>query len=1157
MVFLLVIAAGARTAEIYLVNSSSSTNLLPVEVSLASLGLQPADYVAEAGGKRFPCEIRGGKLYIAVTVPRFKTLRIELKKAPAQRLSVLKQGESFAVKTERGTVYLSTRGLEGFAVNGERLIVEPRTKGGKLEQAQPGAVSASFVVTGGNGRSLYTVFRSGCVLIEAGGEFRLPASKILNCKRRRFGILTTEPLELSSPHDWAVADYGDKGGIVIAPLGRGSTVAMSKDGVKEFSKQAVLYPVKDVRAGWEVRYGLVPVIVVLRTEGGFKANVPSLKAVGSVQDLDKDGIPDLDSDRWDWDCDANGSVDLIWLCSENPKDRDNEPDYIFLYKGANLEKARLKRGFKAVIGKYSALITAGAGADVVWGRRKEEVVAGPDVRPTLVLEDWDDDGTLLTGSLLEGGHLSSDRLVFKNGLWEVYDLDGDGDGDIFASLDLSGKYGSHFDLRDEFSADYQLSFSLSPPTLSKYNNYYGPQGYASCFCKSFFCGRITQGAMEAFEEHFYYRIRDEDDVDDVFEGDAKFFLKDGGHRLTMGFGKTEAGWMIECNVGYEYKREPVYRVCTFVDKSGHTLKVWSTTLPVTWDGRALQYRWHKKYNAVDILPDCPWDRIASGRYYRSNPSLSMYVVAEGDERYCPEGMYGGGFECSGRREWGAEYSKGIVLYYSPLIGGLHLKNAKSGRQNFPRRLSARWDAISTYYHAEAFKPQKRFVGCNVVGGDKRYMGPLDVRYFDTDSDGYMDTYYYDADNDGVIDKKVYYNHKLGYIEFQQGEWVALWPKKYRFQEVSYRIENYDRIKKLYMRGFREDPIYVRINLSNSGIPIENQPMSTYGEPMRRLIRASSKLVVLAGDWISTAAIDSYHGEGGLYGWSDFSEKGMTRVGEMFNTRGCRLVVLSSPISQQALSRIEVLVVNRLRWVPDEGELLALLAWVRRGGVLLLLYSSEEEGDRVAFNALGSYLGFELAEFISKRSTLVWEALCGRYGVGPLVNITAPGPQNRVEHFEDHTAWSLLEGIDYLSVVGYQLKLGSGMKPLLSVYGKPIMAGRKFGDGFILVSGVNMWSNKYIFHPYFREPTSNAELVQRIVSRLTEMIGRLEILEFSVKGATLKVVIKGKGGTFKFLRSWKGNRVLVNGKEATYKPSGLFGVITLPRGTSEVIIEEVR
>lgn len=906
-------------------------------------------------------------------------------------------------------------------------------------------------------------------------------------------------------------------------------------------------------------------IITGRKQGEFVGQYSFGRKTGEVRvrDRDRDGLPDLDSDIWLWDVTGDGKTDFVWSF------RREQGRRMYFYRVRGLDLSKVALGEAQTDGyTYISLYSDEA-------PRAEEKVKR--VKAIVTLEDWNGDGKFFEGSLLSGGYLVQDRAWKGRVEFKTYDLDGDGDGDIFYTSHFAASGGAlmYFDFLDNLQDIVKVKFeplkanaTLTIPAKVELMR------FTSTFPKSLHLGRQYKGGTLGFEEHFLYRI-EPGDADEFFKGPARLMIKTSGgniDRLTMGMlgGGNNLGWSIELDpLEAEPDQPPVFRVCAFRDRWGHEIKVCSSILPRSWDGKALSFRRIPQHgNTVDILPDAPWKQVVDEGYFKLK-GLHACFSPEGEQLVTDEGMYGGTLSCIERIERDTDGAT-FVLYYSPLFGGLHLKGADIGYVAYPMRYHSRPMDTRTLYHREALlnppappdiEPH-RYIGALPgilfpTPEGKRLCGPLFIYYQDLDGDGYFDTYLYDIENNGIYDRCFWYDARSGVVTFSDGNHIAVWQKRYRFEECKYLIENYNRIEKLWLRGFLEEPLVVRTTLSDSGVPVMREFVRTFaGTPTTRQTTPRF-YIIFEKEWIPVAKIDVFHGEGRRYTWTDFSPTGFTRLGTLFTERGFKTGELRERWSARSLEGTSILIVNRLRHLPDDEELRALNDWIAKGGALLLLYSSEEPAERIAFNALGEKLGFRLSdEFIQRRTALYRYPLMGPFGSkAPVAEARVPAPWNRIENFSSAQGWNLLRGLKYLSFVGSPLYMKKESTVILSFKGRALVATLPLKKGLVLVSGVNLWSNKYIFHPFYLEPQmENGKLIRRIVRILSGKVAGFRVRSLSVgKGSTV-LEVEGRGGRAKFPRIWSPHTVSVNGIQVKTEALGLFEILTLEPGKSRVEIK---
>lgn len=103
-----------------------------------------------------------------------------------------------------------------------------------------------------------------------------------------------------------------------------------------------------------------------------------------------------------------------------------------------------------------------------------------------------------------------------------------------------------------------------------------------------------------------------------------------------------------------------------------------------------------------------------------------------------------------------------------------------------------------------------------------------------------------------------------------------------------------------------------------------------------------------------------------YTWEERSHPGFSMLGELFKMRGARLAALDTAPTSAALSHASVYIIvdpDHLKDNPHpnfikEKEAEVIAAWVRRGGVLLLLANDSANCDLEHFNILASKFGIQ-------------------------------------------------------------------------------------------------------------------------------------------------------------------------------------------------------
>lgn len=857
--------------------------------------------------------------------------------------------------------------------------------------------------------------------------------------------------------------------------------------------------------------------------------------------------PTLDDELWVWR-DSKGKLSSAWVCTSADR---SEPllEYFDLHKRAQDANIVLHSASGDLTVEGTPLAAPASGNMIV--------------QPDLVFESYVPWGRFLQGSLLTGGALLSSSVNGYQGLT----LDDDGDVDVYVYPGDTNL----FDMLDNMPGFWGITAG-EPGTLSfSINGGYTTEigRYNWMFRKTYLEGRQYQGAGRGFEEHLLYRIKSTDDEE--VGGPAIFFFKttnDKIDRLSMGaFGEGDdayMAWNIELDpLETTDDQEPAYRICEYRSITGKVVRFTSCVYPQTWDGKALPFRMIDD-KTLDFTPYTPWYSTAKENMWDLK-GLHMAMWSEGGFYHSTEGMYGGSLS-SGMRIERDNDGATFVLYYSDLMGGLHLKGADYGYQGFDASFPTYHPGIrEVLYHHEAVDMPDRFFGGREVGDweGARMEGPLYLGYLDNNDDGYMDTYLYDADNNGMIDRAVYYNEQDQLVRMADGDRTTVWPYADERIEVDYLIDNYNRIEQLYLDGANLPPLVVRASLADSGLPIVLSRRRTGNSHVPAVSEQRPKrFFIFEPEWLNTITLDLAHGGQCTSGYRQFDDHGFSGLALHATALGLKGTHNTGTLSLKTLEHVDVLVLPQPLQPMTSDEFDACMQWVRAGGVLFVVPTDDNEPSRIIMEGLGKALGsMTLSDNpLHARSSIYKYGLHG----GDWTDTTAaieekrvPSPLQDISHYSAADP-TLLEGLQYITCVGYPLQCEDLWQPVLSYDGKTMIAEMSMGDGRIVFSGMNIFANRYINHIQYIEPESNnPELLQRLLAYSIRDVPMLATSDYTGRHNQPRwgLTVTGKGGRIKIPQSYYDRDITVNNKPAAVRHEGLFDIVSLPAGTSTLHITE--
>jgi hypothetical protein len=876
-----------------------------------------------------------------------------------------------------------------------------------------------------------------------------------------------------------------------------------------------------------------PLIIKLErvTEKEFKGRINEYEII--VEDRNKDGKPDIKGDRWIF-YKENRPI-FAWSFSEGRF-------YLFKLEGKDPKVYKLEEYLPDILTDIPEYLLQ------LQGRELKE---GNNIYPSLIIDDWCKKGKFLEGNLIEGGYITNGRVIIGNRYYEGYDLDDDGDIDIIRAF--TERDHALFDFRDEMKDE--LKVPLKYPNIDvSYPDYYHYMREKEYFSKTFLSGRIYKGALRGFEEHIFIKER----PSELFKTGAQFFictLEDTIRRMTMGGLSNEGNlnWNIELGpLAVSPGQGPTTRICEYRDKCGHFIRFTSCIYPENWDGRRLEFSKIIGTYIYELFPDGPWYKITTGKYFKLY-GTNLCITNEGDYFFCDEGMYGGSLTWKERIE--ASLKKpSFTLYYSSLMGGLHLKHADFGYKAYPlgyNRGPSPFD-YTTSYHKEGLELPARFIGIRTLDylEGKRFEGPTYLCYEDRDKDGYFDTYLLDIDNDGIFEKALYYFDKLGFISLVNKGYTSIFPYKARFEEVDYQMQNYDRIKELYRRGYLEEPLIERAEISSSGKPILKE-LFYYPEGTTTDIKFPSTYITIENGWKNRFTLLNLSNSPD-YTWTNFGINGFVSLGTHLTKNEFEMEEINN---LEGIKDKEIIFIPNLDRFLKKKEIDILLKWVKEGGLLIINVPEELPEKIYFFNGFGKFVGYEIIpEIINKRSVRYKEAIFGNWGdeKAPIGEERAPGIWNRIDKFKGEE--KILKDLNYISFVGYPIKTNEEFKPLVMWEGKILISEKSYGKGKIIISGINCFSNKYLIHPQFYEPLDNYKFLENIILYIKENL-RLPF-EYNILTKSderiLEMEISGNGGKIIIPDDFS---IFINGEKTSLIRRGRNLELVLEKGKYRIKIEK--
>jgi hypothetical protein len=989
-------------------------------------------------------------------------------------------------------------------------------------------------------------------------------SRQVQSRKATYGIISpVDRQPLVYPSDWAWVGDG-KVGMAVVPMPQ-TTLRIGDDRVAIQDGQAVaLLPTADPAEAQAARESAHHLLVLRGGKDADRFESVLHPANFQIRVLDRnDDGPDFSKDLWALRGPKAATPWVLVSFHAQAQASGSEPRLAAAFYTLNTDQP-LAAELQTIAGPRQDLDRAALAEVGAFSDGHEDSNGQADgAKPRAIVLDTDSDGRLLRGHALLGGYLASGEILRsgKDRL-KAWDLNADGRCDVF-DYGL-GKYIFNFTghLHSLLGLDIDV---LAGEVTIREESGYGLQEQGSMFKHTGHVSRKIGQAYRSFEEHFFVDLKPGENPGLPEGGNFFFYTIDAGdvNRMTMGRlsgAEDLRAWEIELDPTPADLQQTYSQVVTYRTPSGEQLQINSMIIPRQWDGRVLGPR-----GFLD-----GWYDMAEAKYPTAR--LQATFAPPGAAMGASEGMYGGSLTTQERIEVDTDGGT-YTFYYSPLMGGLHLKGADYGAYAIPARTPDFFLDINRYYHAEAHEGSNKFVGAEPAirfrqREAKRMEGPVYLSYADRDGDGYFDTYIYDQDNDGVYERRLSYSDELGLMRLTQQGRTSAWPERVSMEQLKFLPEHYAAFSRMYRRGTNLPPRIVSTSLGSNGTPMRIQT-----EPFFREVQPAF-FVSFDRSWTPVVAANATHAAPQRYRWTDFRASGLSRVGSMFTEAGFDQQVVDQPWTDQLLGDVDVLVIADLNRMPADEEIQALQRWIRQGGYAVL---SVPHGptNHLRFNALGRMLGFELADqSLEKRTTVFrWASL------GPIndprtraAEHRRPAPWNQVRHFGDPQNLGLLDGLEYLSFVGFPIAGDDQWQPLLTYDNHTIMATRRIGQGMVLLSGADWWTNRYIWHhESYEAGTSNDLLIQRIIEHLADKQNMLRISRFELTDNRHDFIVQGRGGKIWLARKRDpratglariGNEIElpprreleeihVNGQPVDYVQDGPLRRIELPSGQSHI------
>jgi unsaturated rhamnogalacturonyl hydrolase len=213
-----------------------------------------------------------------------------------------------------------------------------------------------------------------------------------------------------------------------------------------------------------------------------------------------------------------------------------------------------------------------------------------------------------------------------------------------------------------------------------------------------------------------------------------------------------------------------------------------------------------------------------------------------------------------------------------------------------------------------------------------------------------------------------------------------------------------------------------------------------------------------------------------YLWIDEETSGFSEFGKLFENQGCRLSVLQSKPDQYNLKNAHVYIIvdpdTRQESVNpqfmDHAAVMAIVDWVKQGGVLLVLANDSKNCELDSLNLLMSMFGMKFNDEILHAELSA---------SGKSRNFNSCASINLSDH-------PLFQNVKKIFIKGISsISCTTIATPILQEDDKTFMAEAVLGKGKVIAIGDPWLYNEYIDHLFLPEEFQNYEAAKNLVEYL--------------------------------------------------------------------------
>ena len=244
------------------------------------------------------------------------------------------------------------------------------------------------------------------------------------------------------------------------------------------------------------------------------------------------------------------------------------------------------------------------------------------------------------------------------------------------------------------------------------------------------------------------------------------------------------------------------------------------------------------------------------------------------------------------------------------------------------------------------------------------------------------------------------------------------------------------------------------------------------------LTSNAQITVGLDNWFNCET----HAKTGLpfhYLWGDSADSGYSRWGEIFKSKGAKLVTLFKP-DIESFQHIDIYIIvdpDSVAETPSPNYILPediqiIARWVRQGGVLVLMANDGKHCGLAYLNKLSARFGMVF------NHVMLHPVLNNQYEMGAYVQLP------------EHPVFRNINKI-YMKEVA-SISLSGNAKPVLLDNGKAVIAECQYGKGFVFAVGDPWIYNEYMDHDRLPESFENRKAAENLTEYLINKAALQEV-----------------------------------------------------------------